>query len=65
MTRKKWALILLAAGISCLLGYILLLFYGGAPVLTVAALAASIVCNAAALNLLLTAKSRKRDREDV
>ena len=65
MTKKKLALALLVTGVSCLTGYILLLFYTDTPALTVAALVSSIACNAAALNLYLTAKSRKRDEDDV
>ncbi len=64
MTRKKWALILLIAGVSCLIGYILLLFHGRAPALTVALLVLSILCNAVAVNLLFTAKPGKKDEED-
>lgn len=65
MTRKKLALVLLLIGIGCLVLYIRMLFDTGIPALMIAALAASIACNTAALNLFLTRKSGKKDEEDV
>ncbi|MCI8623616.1 MAG: hypothetical protein HFG26_08140 [Provencibacterium sp.] len=65
MTKKKLALILLLLGIGCLIGYILLLFYTEASALIVTALVLSIACNAAAVNLYLSAREKRRERDDV
>lgn len=64
MTRKRWALALLVAGIGCLIGYICLLLYSTASFLTVAMLVISIACNTAALEIYLAARSAKSPRKD-
>ena len=64
MIRKKLALGLLAVGLGCLAGYLLLLFYADAPALTVVTLVLSIACNSAAVNLFLSAKSGRKDEDD-
>lgn len=64
MTKKKWALVLLIIGVSCLACYICLLLYSTASFLMVATLAVSIACNTAALELFLAARSAKSPRKD-